>query len=192
MHLSNLVSTMLFHQFKNFFVVTVCLSSVCMATSCTSSVDKTANNALDENKERLVIDSMLNDFNTAAANADFESYFGYFTEDAVFMGTDATEYWKKGAFQTWAKPYFDQKKTWSFRSVQRNIYFGKQPDIAWFDELLDTQMKICRGSGVVVKQDNQWKIQQYVLSMTIPNAMVDEVVSKKSLIEDSILITLAK
>lgn len=180
------------HPYKSQIALTIFLFTFCMATSCTSSIDNTANNNIDENEERTAIDSMLNDFNTAAANADFESYFGYFTEDAVFMGTDATEYWKKEAFQTWAKPYFNQKKTWSFRSVQRNIYFGKQPDIAWFDELLDTQMKICRGSGVVVKQNNQWKIQQYVLSMTIPNAMVDEVVLNKAIIEDSILNNLQK
>jgi hypothetical protein len=29
---------------------------------------------------------------------------------------------------------------------------------AWFDELLDTQMKICRGSGILVKENKQWKI----------------------------------
>jgi hypothetical protein len=40
---------------------------------------------------------------------------------------------------------------------------------AWFDELLNTQMKICRGSGVLVKIGQEWKIKQYVLSMTIPN-----------------------
>jgi hypothetical protein len=30
-------------------------------------------------------------------------------------------------------------------------------------------MKICRGSGVLVKIDGKWKIKHYVLSMTIPN-----------------------
>jgi hypothetical protein len=32
-------------------------------------------------------------------------------------------------------------------------------------------MKICRGSGVLVKIDGKWKIKHYVLSMTIPNKM---------------------
>jgi hypothetical protein len=41
----------------------------------------------------------------------------------------------------------------------------KQEKTAWFDELLNTQMKICRGSGVLVKKIGQeWKIKQYVLS----------------------------
>ena len=54
--------------------------------------------------------------------------------------------------------------------------------MAWFDELLDTHMKICRGSGVLVDQGNgQWKIKHYVLSMTVPNENVDEIVKKQNL-----------
>jgi hypothetical protein len=53
-------------------------------------------------------------------------------------------------------------------------------------------MKICRGSGVVVKQNEEWKLKQYVLSMTIPNALVDTIVSMKTTQEDSILNSLRK
>jgi hypothetical protein len=53
--------------------------------------------------------------------------------------------------------------------------------------LLDTQMKLCRGSGVLTKKDGKWKIQQYVLSMTIPNSLLDTVVQLKSAEEDSII-----
>jgi hypothetical protein len=48
-------------------------------------------------------------------------------------------------------------------------------------------MKICRGSGVVVKTNNEWKIQQYVLSATIPNGILDTVVSMKASVEDLII-----
>lgn len=133
------------------------------------------------------IGSMLDSFNVAAARADFDAYFNYYTEDAIFIGTDATENWNKKAFMVWAKPYFDKKKAWNFTSIQRNIYFGKYGDIAWFDELLSTQMKICRGSGVVVKQNNEWKVQQYVLSMTIPNSLSDSIVKMKAPVEDSLI-----
>jgi hypothetical protein len=90
----------------------------------------------------------------------------------------------------WSKPYFDKKTTWNFTSIERNIYFNITGDIAWFDELLDTHMKICRGSGVVVKQNNEWKIEQYVLSMTIPNDQLDKVVEIKAQTEDSLIIKL--
>jgi hypothetical protein len=53
---------------------------------------------------------MLDSFNIAAANADYNGYFNYFDEDGVFMGTDATEHWNKAQFMVWAKPFFDRKK----------------------------------------------------------------------------------
>ena len=87
----------------------------------------------------------------------------------------------------WAKPFFDKKTTWNFTAIKRNIYFGKYTDIAWFEELLNTQMKICRGSGVVVKVGNDWKVQQYVLSTTIPNDVLDSILKIKTPVEDSLI-----
>lgn len=133
------------------------------------------------------INALLDSLNIAAAQADFDKYFSFFAEGATYMGTDATENWDKESFKTWAKPYFDSKTTWNFKAVKRDIHFGEHDDIAWFEELLSTQMKICRGSGVLVKSKGQWKIQQYVLSMTVPNNMMDKVVKLKTPEEDSIL-----
>ncbi|WP_082474323.1 nuclear transport factor 2 family protein [Chryseobacterium sp. Leaf201] len=135
-------------------------------------------------KDKAEISTMLDSFNTAAAKADFNTYFSYFAEESSFIGTDASEVWDKQAFKVWAKPYFDKKTTWNFTSLKRNIYFSKDGKLAWFDELLDTQMKICRGSGVLEKISGQWKIRQYVLSMTVPNEVVDQVVAEKAPIED--------
>jgi len=138
-------------------------------------------------KEKTEITKMLDGFNTAAAKADFTAYFNYYADESTFIGTDATEIWDKKAFMVWAKPYFDKKKTWDFTSLKRNIYFSKDGKLAWFDELLDTQMKICRGSGVVEKIDGQWKVKQYVLSVTVPNEIVDNVVVEKTKIEDVLI-----
>jgi hypothetical protein len=109
------------------------------------------------------------------------------TTNGVFIGTDATENWQLDAFKAFSKPYFDKGKAWDFKCLQRNIYFDKSQNTAWFDELLDTQMKICRGSGVLIKQGNTWKIAHYVLSMTIPNDNTDEVVKIKEKIENGVL-----
>lgn len=138
-------------------------------------------------KEKTEIATMLDGFNVAAAKADFTTYFNYFAEESTFIGTDATEIWDKKAFMSWAKPYFDKKKTWNFTSLKRNVYFSKDGKLAWFDELLDTQMKICRGSGIVEKIDGQWKVKQYVLSVTVPNEVVDKVVEIKAPIEDMLI-----
>ncbi|WP_292008216.1 nuclear transport factor 2 family protein [Chryseobacterium sp.] len=138
-------------------------------------------------KEKGEIHTMLNGFNVAAAKADYDTYFNYFAKESVFIGTDATEVWDKEAFRVWAKPFFDKKQTWNFTSLQRNIYFSKDGKMAWFDELLNTQMKLCRGSGVLEKINGEWKIRQYVLSMTVPNEVVDQVVSEKAPIEDVLI-----
>jgi hypothetical protein len=151
-------------------------------TNGSSQPDSTAI-ANDRNQISAVLDS----FNTAAAKAEFERYFSYFADDAVFIGTDATENWDKVSFMTWAKPHFDKGKTWNFKSLQRHIYFDKKGNTAWFDELLDTQMKICRGSGVLTREGKDWKIQQYVLSMTIPNSQVDTVIAIKAPVESEII-----
>ncbi|GEN76716.1 hypothetical protein CHA01nite_24560 [Chryseobacterium hagamense] len=142
--------------------------------------------------EKTAIGTMLDSFNVAAAKADFDTYFNYFADESAFIGTDATEVWDKKAFKAWAKPYFDKKSTWNFTSLKRNIYFSKDGKLAWFDELLDTQMKICRGSGVVEKINGQWKIRQYVLSMTVPNEVVDKVVAEKAPIEEALIQKLKK
>ena len=140
--------------------------------------------------QKAEIAAMLDSFNVAAGRSDFRGYFSFYTDDATFFGTDATENWDKQAFMAWAKPFFDAHKTWNFSSVRRSVYMGQHPDIAWFDELLHTEMKICRGSGVVVKVNNQWKVQQYVLSMTIPNEHMKPVLKIKGPVEDSLLGTL--
>lgn len=153
--------------------------------SCQSEVK--TNNAKNIQECRTEIAKLLDSFHLAAAHADYTSYFNLLTSDATFLGTDATEHWTKDSFAIWAKPYFDKGKAWSFRSVERHIYVDSTGSWAWFDELLSTQMKLCRGSGVVVLKDSQWKIRQYVLSMTIPNVHSKEVTTLKTPQEDSVL-----
>ncbi len=139
----------------------------------------------DSDKKK--INTTLDSWHKAAANAEFDNYFSYMTSNGVFIGTDATENWQLEAFKTFSKPFFDKGKAWSFKSLKRNIYFDKSQNTAWFDELLDTQMKICRGSGVLIKVGNDWKIAHYVLSMTIPNDNTNEVVKIKEKIENGVI-----
>jgi hypothetical protein len=145
-----------------------------------------------QNKDKAQIDSTLDNWHKAATDANFVNYFDALTDDSIFIGTDATENWTKPAFQAFAKPYFDKGKAWSFTSLERHIYFSTDKKMAWFDELLNTQMKICRGSGVLILIDGKWKIKHYVLSMTIPNDNVDEVVKIKAPIEDALISSFKK
>ena len=92
----------------------------------------------------------------------------------------------------YSKPHFDKGKAWNFTSLERNISFSKDGMYAWFDEILDTQMKVCRGSGVLEKVGGKWKIKQYVLSMTVPNEVSDQVIKIKAPLEDGYIQKLQK
>ena len=138
------------------------------------------------------INETIDNWHKAAATANYEAYFDLMTDDAIFIGTDATENWSKKAFQEYAKPHFNKGKAWSFTTLERHVFIDKSGKIAWFDELLDTQMKICRGSGVLVKVNKQWKIKHYVLSMTIPNGTSREVIKIKESIEGALIEDLQK
>lgn len=144
-------------------------------------------NLFSQTTDKEVINNILDGWHKDAANADFESYFGKMTEDGVFLGTDATENWQNDEFRAFSKPYFDRGKAWSFTAVERNIYVDESGEFAWFDELLDTQMKICRGSGVLKKINGQWKIAHYVLSIAVPNEFVDELVQIKEEKDNALL-----
>lgn len=125
---------------------------------------------------KAAVSAVLDDWHKAAAAADEPRYFGHFTADAVFLGTDATERWTRDEFRAWAKPFFSKGKAWSFTPVSRHVSFSKDGTVAWFDEALDTpNLGPSRGSGVLVKEGSTWKIAQYNLSVPIPNDLMDEV-----------------
>ncbi|MEM8496525.1 MAG: nuclear transport factor 2 family protein [Pseudomonadota bacterium] len=119
----------------------------------------------------------LDAFHRAAADADFDVYFALFSEDAVFLGTDASERWPVEEFKAYAKPHFDKGRGWVYVPAERHIVINDH--IAWFDELLDSQSYgVSRGSGVLVKVEGHWKIAQYNLHFPIPNDLVDDITDK--------------
>jgi len=122
------------------------------------------------------IAAVLDAWHGAAAAADEEKYFSYFTPDAVYLGTDGAERWSRDEFRVWAHPYFARGRAWSFKAVARWISFAPDRRVAWFDEALETpNLGPCRGSGVLVATEKGWKIAQYNLSIPIPNALADDV-----------------
>ena len=137
---------------------------------------------------KKTIHTFLDDWHKAASEANFDAYFSKMDSTSVFIGTDASENWTKKQFENFSKPYFDKGKAWSFEALERNIYINDANNFIWFDELLETWMGTCRGSGVLEKKDMSWKIKQYVLSIEIPNADVQTVILEKRK-SDSIFLT---
>ena len=113
-----------------------------------------------------------------ATAADGPAYFDLFTPDARFVGTDATERWSVEQFRSYAMPYFSQGRGWTYHPRERVVTVLDIPCqcIASFDELLDNDAYgVTRGSGVLVRTDGGWKIQQYVLSYAVPNDVAKDV-----------------
>lgn len=164
-----------------------CLCFFMMASWTTTFSFGQTSKRIHNDEVYLAVASVLDSLNARAARADFNAYFALYADSAIFMGTDATERWKKHEFAAWSKKYFDRGKAWNFTSVKRNIYTDPDGRIAWFDELLSTQMKLCRGSGVLQFVNGRWLIIQYALSATIPNSLMDQVTILKTPEEDSLL-----
>jgi len=141
--------------------------------------------AAEPSVAKLEINQFMDKWHRAAATANANDYFGGLNKDSIFIGTDATENWRKDAFYEWGKGYFEKGEAWNFTAIDRNIYFSEDGTLAWFDELLDTtNLGICRGSGVLKMTDAGWKIEHYVLSVTAPNDTVNQVTElNKSFVE---------
>lgn len=121
------------------------------------------------------LDEILTKWHHAAAVADAKTYFGYLAEDAIYMGTDATEYWTKEEFQKWSEPWFKKKSAWNIYATKRNIFISPDKTYAWFDEELVAGFGPARGSGILIKTKDGWKIKHYNLAMTIPNEVSEQV-----------------
>jgi len=134
-------------------------------------------------QDEHAVSAVIDDWHQAAAAADEERYFGHMTDNAVFIGADASERWTKAQFRAYAHPYFAKGTAWSFRSVRRAVTFSADGAVAWFDEDLSTpNLGPCRGSGVLVFDGTAWRIAQYNLSVPIPNGVFDQV---KKIIADT-------
>jgi ketosteroid isomerase-like protein len=120
------------------------------------------------------IHRFIDNWHRAAAEANAEAFFGAMHDDCIYIGTDATERWTKPEFSGFAKPYFDRKKAWDFKPYGRDIHVTPDGSLAWFSELLTTWMGVCRGSGVLVRTSNGWRITQYHLSVTVPNEIIGD------------------
>ena len=156
-----------------------CLVALLIASvSCKGKIQETAP-VKNEAYLRTITDSILDNWHQAASKADFEAYFGFMTSDAIFIGTDATEHWDVIEFKDFSKPYFDKGKAWDFTPLERHVFISENDNVVWFDELLDTWMGICRGSGVLKRENEKWKIAHYVLSVTVPNDSINQLIELK-------------
>jgi hypothetical protein len=125
------------------------------------------------------ITQVLDAFHAAAARADGPAYFGLFAPGAVFIGTDAAERWTLAEFRAYAEPHFSKGKGWTYTPRSRTVVLGPDGRTAWFDELLDSaSYGTSRGTGVLVRRPEGWRVAQYALTFPIPNDIAKELTAR--------------
>lgn len=123
--------------------------------------------------DTLAISRVLDDLHDAASKAQEERYFSLFTTNAVFLGTDATERWPIAEFRAYAHERFSQGKGWTYTVKDRHIELAANRQVAWFDEAVENaKYGLCRGTGVLERAADGWKISQYNLTVPVPNDLL--------------------
>ena len=128
-------------------------------------------------QQEKTLDKIINEWHQNAANAAFDAYFSITTDDFIFLGTAPEERWKKKAFMTFCKPYFDKKTTWDFKPSDRLWNYSEDGNTAWFDESLETWMQGCRGTGILSRIGGEWRLSYYNLHVLIENDKIQEFIS---------------
>lgn len=119
------------------------------------------------------VHALLDDFNDAAAKADAARYFGLFSPDGVFLGTDATERWTVPEFREYAAGAFERESAWIYVPVRRHVAVAPGGEVAWFDEVVgNAAFGECRGTGTARVVDGQWRVAHYNLTVPIPNDLL--------------------
>ena len=123
-------------------------------------------------------DEVLDALHARASAADYDGYFALYTDDAVFLGTDASERWPIAEFKTYTKARFATGTGWSYTPIERFVI--GEGDVRWFDELLEGEaFGPCRGTGVLRRgADGEWRIVHYSLTVLVPNEIVEDVVGQ--------------
>ena len=127
------------------------------------------------------INFTLDQLHDAASEADGARYFKLYTDDAVYIGTDASERWTIREFRAFAEPYFSKGTGWTYKPRSRHVTIADIPChcVAWFDELLDSESYgTSRGTGALVLRNGSWKISQYALTFPIPNDLAKGMTSE--------------
>jgi hypothetical protein len=121
---------------------------------------------------------VLDELHRAATRADAHAYFELFAPDAVFVGTDAGERWDMPAFRAFAEPHFEEAPAWDYTPVTREVHLDAKRRTAWFYETLSHERYgSVRGSGVLTRHGDGWRVSQYVLSFPIPNERARDVLA---------------
>ena len=124
-------------------------------------------------------EAVLDSLHRYASEAALEPYLSLFTEDGVFLGTDRSERWPLAEFAPYVSARFATGTGWTYHPAERQLAFSEDGTLAWFDEVVvGTRMGPCRGTGVLRKTAEGWRIAHYSLTLLVPNDLAQSVVDR--------------
>ena len=152
------------------FSIACCL----LLASCSTTNTRTQR---DSQHDAVFVDDVLNNWHIAASMGDFQGYFDAMNDDSVFLGTDASERWTKDEFMGYAREPFSDGNGWTYIPSDRFIAFDDDHDTAWVDEIMTNEKYgTLRGTAVLRRIGDDWKIAHYSLTFLVPNEKAPEVV----------------
>ena len=117
------------------------------------------------------VNQVLDSLHDAASKAQKQRYLALFTHNGIFMGTDDWERWSRPIeFDAYVDKGFKDGEGWTYHPEERHINYSNDGNTAWFDEItVSPKWGRFRGTGVLIRQADEWKIAHYALSFLVPN-----------------------
>lgn len=74
-------------------------------------------------EDEIKVNKVLDSLHQFASDANFDSYFSLYSDNAIFIGTDASEVWTMSAFKAYAQPHFSKGRGWTYTPFKTYIFF---------------------------------------------------------------------
>jgi hypothetical protein len=115
-------------------------------------------------------ETTLDALHKAGADANPTAFTALLAQDVVFLGMDGANRLEGQAVRNFVTGNFAKGNAWTYRSGQRETRLSNDGSVAWFDESLEhDQLGHGRGTGVLIRINEEWKVAQYNLTVPQPN-----------------------
>ena len=83
------------------------------------------------------------------------------------------------AVREFVGPALSASVGWTSVPFEQHVSFAPDGQIAWFEERLGRErIGELRSTGVMRKDDGEWRIVHYNLALPVPNALAEDLVEK--------------
>jgi hypothetical protein len=114
-------------------------------------------------------DAALDALHKAGADADPAVFEALLAQDVVFLGVAGAARLEGQSAREFFSEHLMQGNAWAYRSSERETRLSPDGSVAWFDETLQhDQLGRGRGTGVLVRSSEGWKLAQYNLIVPLP------------------------